>query len=252
MTAETTGVSVSGRAKTSVRENDVSDVETGIEATGQVAAIEGNTLSDVSGPGILVGTPRFLSRHWGRDVGPVRSNTVTGANRGIVVSGVTTLPVEENYLSDIDETALVVEGGVLAPIRSNRVENADRGVAIADDAEVGTVTDNEFTDVRDPGVDRATDTPDGTDPGAQTTPGEETTVTERNTGSTAGPETGTTATSARDTGSPAGRDDESDEGGESDSGGSGPGLGIGTALAGLGGAGYLLRRRLGDDGPESE
>jgi len=165
---------------------------------------------------------------------------------------VTTLPVEENYLSDIDETALVVEGGVLAPIRSNRVENADRGVAIADDAEVGTVTDNEFRNVRDPGVDRATDTSDGTDPGAQTTPGEETTVTERNTGSTAGPEAGTTATSARDTRSPSGRDDESDEGGESDSGGSGPGLGIGTALAGLGGAGYLLRRRLGDDGPESE
>jgi len=252
LTAETTGVSVSGRAKTSVRENDVSDVETGIEATGQVAAIEGNTLSNVSGTGILIGTPRFLSRHWGRDVGPVRSNTVTGANRGIVVSGVTTLPVEENYLSDIDETALVVEGGVLAPIRSNRVENADRGVAIADDAEVGTVTDNEFRNVRDPGVDRATDTPDGTDLGTRTTPGEETTVTERNTGSTAGPEAGTTATSARDTRSPSGRDDESDEGGESDSGGSGPGLGIGTALAGLGGAGYLLRRRLADDGPESE
>ncbi|MFC7058894.1 NosD domain-containing protein [Halovenus salina] len=249
LTANTTGIrvghrvpfrdsmTVSGRAKTTVRGNAITDVETGIDVAAQVAAIEGNDLSNIGGTGILVGTPRFLSRHFGQEIGPVRSNTVTGASRGIVVEGVMTRPVEENDLSDIAETALVVEGGVLAPVQANSVENAQRGITVGDEAEVATVSDNEFMNVNEPGDSVETDSETGTEnqddsnetPTATETP---TTPTETETESTATPV-------ATATDSP-----------ESD--GSGPGLGVGSALAGLGGMGYLLKQRLSDDGTDTE
>ncbi|PSP15153.1 hypothetical protein BRC62_08110, partial [Halobacteriales archaeon QH_10_67_13] len=82
LTAKTTGISVgrrvdvqdsvtvTGRAKITIRENSIADVETGIDVAGQVAAVEGNSLSDIGAEGINIGTQRFLSRHWGRDIGP--------------------------------------------------------------------------------------------------------------------------------------------------------------------------------------
>ena len=45
-------------------------------------------------------------------------------------------------------------------------------------------------------------------------------------------------------------DSDADAGGDDDADGFGPGFGVGGALAGLGGAGYLLRRRLADGGSE--
>jgi len=241
VTAEATGIGVAGRADVAVRGNDLTGVETGIAATRQVGAIADNSLSDVDGTGILVATPRFLSRHWGQEIGPVRSNTVTGANRGIVVEGVTTLPVEENDLSDIDDTAIVVEGGVLAPVRANSVENAATGIAVADDAEVTAVRGNEFTDVRNPGDGVETATPEG----GRTGDG-----TDSDAGTASPKETGPAPTDGTPSGDDA--DPATDGVGGPDSNASGPGLGIGSALAGLGGAGYLLGRRLTHDGTESE
>lgn len=222
-------VTVTGRTKTTIRENTVTDAETGIDVAGQVAGIEGNTLSNIGGTGIVVGTPRFLSKHWGQEIGPVRSNTVTGANRGIVIDGVVTLPVEGNELSDITETALVVNGGVLAPIQSNRVDTARTGLVIAEGAEVASLADNEFTNIEEPGDDRRADDSDG----SEQTDG---TVTDDRT-----PSVADTESASNDTTSPSA--DTSDSG----SGASGPGFGVGSTLAALGGAGYFLKHWLSDD-----
>jgi hypothetical protein len=239
LTADATGITVAGRAKVTVRANDVTDVETGIEAVGQVDAIEANSLSDIGGTGISVGTPRFLSRHWGQEIGPVRSNTVTGATRGIAIEGVTTRPVEENDLSDIGETALVVNGGILAPLRSNSIENAQRGITIADDADVATVSDNEFTNVEEPGDGVEADDAPGDDQ-SDTTPEPTETPDQRNTDEpTPEPTVSPTETEA----GPA-----ATETAEAD--GSGSGFGIGSAVAGLGTVGYLLKRRWADDETE--
>ena len=227
---------VTGRAKTTVRGNSISEVETGIDAVGRVAAVEGNTLSKVEATGIQVGTPRFLSRHWGQEIGPIRSNTVTDANRGVVVSGVVTRPVEENTLSDITAGALVVEGAVLAPIRDNSVDGAGTGLDVADGARAPTITGNELTDVRDPGDGRVTDGSTetgyvaGTDTAADTASVPATATTSDT------PEATATDTVAAD---------------DSGSGGPVPGFGFGSALAALGGASYLLRQRLSDDGDDS-
>ena len=56
-------------------------------------------------------------------------------------------------------------------------------------------------------------------------------------------------------GNETGDGDETGDGNETDDGnesgdGSGPGFGVGTALASLGGAGYLLKQRLGSDDTE--
>jgi len=237
---------VTGRARTTISENAITDVETGIDVAGQVAAIDGNSLSNVAGDAIRLGTQRFLSRHWGADIGPIRSNTITDANRGIVVSGVLTLPLEENSLTDITETALVVDGAVLAPIRSNRVDGARTGLAVADGAEVTTVTDNQFTDIQQPDDGEVSDGTDETETGGgDGTEGTETSDrddTEETTSGAATPSTtdpGDTATEAGDPGT-------------SGSDGSTPGFGVGSALATLGGAGYLLHRRFADDDTESE
>ncbi|PSQ20484.1 hypothetical protein BRD06_12370, partial [Halobacteriales archaeon QS_9_67_15] len=45
-------------------------------------------------------------------VGPIQSNRTSAAGTGIVVSGFTNRLVEGNELSDIDGTAVSVEGGV--------------------------------------------------------------------------------------------------------------------------------------------
>ena len=153
----------------------------------------------------------------------------------------TTLPVEENDLSDIDDTAIVVEGGVLAPVRANSVENAATGIAVADDAEVTAVRGNEFTDVRNPGDGVETATPEG----GRTGDG-----TDSDAGTASPKETGPAPTDGTPSGDDA--DPATDGVGGPDSNASGPGLGIGSALAGLGGAGYLLGRRLTHDGTESE
>jgi PGF-CTERM protein len=252
ITAKTTGVSVgslvpfrdtttvSGRVKTTVRRNAITDVETGIDAPGRVAAVEGNTLSNVGGAGIRVGTPRFLSRHWGQDVGPVRSNTVTAATRGIVVSGVMTLPVEENSLSDITETALVVAGDVLAPIRANSVDGARTGLDILDGASAPTVTGNEFSNIRDPGDDRGADDSEPTTSATEPDTADET---------VADPQEGTTEPVADPS---EGTDTAADGTTDPSSSAPVPGFGIGGALAGLAGASYLLRRRLVDDGPDAD
>jgi PGF-CTERM protein len=237
---------VTSRAETTVRENAITDVETGIDVAGQVAAIEENALSNVAGDAIHLGTPRFLSRHWGADIGPVRSNTITSAGRGIVVSGVLTRPLEENTLTDVAETALVVDGAVLAPIRSNRVDGARTALAVAEDAAVTTVTDNVFTNVRQPDDgDVSTDTEETETSGRTSTSETETTGSE-----------GTAETpSATVTPPTAGPDDtepEASDPGTSASDGSTPGFGVGSALATLGGAGYLLHRRLVGDETESE
>jgi PGF-CTERM protein len=249
LTANTTAVSVgrrvevqnsttvTSRAKTTVRGNAISDVETGIDAAGNVAAIEGNSLSNIDTAGIHLGTPRFLSRHWGADIGPIRSNRITGANRGIVISGVLTLPVEENTLSDITETALVVDGAVLAPIRANSIDGAQTGLAIADDAEVASLTDNEFTNIQQPGDEEGLGDADETGNSDQDGTDNETTP-EEDTDSTAEPEDD--------------METETDEADESASDGSGPGFGIGSALVSLAGAGYLLQRRYSNDETESE
>ena len=260
LTADATAISVgrqlefrdtttaSGRAKATIRENAITEVETGIDVAGQVAAIDGNSLSNVGGDAIHLGTPRFLSRHWGTDIGPVRSNTITGANRGIVVSGVLTRPIEENSLTDIADTALVVDGAVLAPIRANSVDGARTALAIAEDAEVATVTDNEFTDVRQPDdgdVSTGTDETETTGrDGTERTTTSEQDGTER-TETTSGAVT-TSTTDPGDTGTEAG------DPGTSGQDGSTPGFGIGGALASLGGVGYLLHRRFADDETESE
>ena len=249
LTAKTTGISVgrrvdfrdsvtvTGRAKTTVRENAITDVETGIDVAGQVAAIEGNSLSNIGTTGINLGTPRFLSRHWGRDIGPIRANTITDSTRGIVVSGALTLPVEENTLSDITETALVIDGAVLAPIRSNSIDGAQTGLTVADDAEVATLTGNEFENIEEPGDEETLDDADETE-----TPEQDDTDDETNSGEDTEP----TAVPEEDTGT------ETARAAESNSDASGPGFGIGSALVSLGGAGYLLRRRFSDDETESE
>jgi PGF-CTERM protein len=54
--------------------------------------------------------------------------------------------------------------------------------------------------------------------------------------------------SSSDDGSDSATDDSSDT--ESSGDGSGPGFGVGGALAGLGGAGYLLKRRFDDENRE--
>ena len=233
VTAKTTGISVgsrlpfqdsttvSGRMKTTIRGNSITDVETGIDAPGRVAAVEENDLSNIGGTGILVETPRFLSRHWGQEIGPVRSNTITAANRGIVVPGVMNLPVEENSLSDITETALVVERAVLAPIRANSVDGARTGLEVAEDGTAPTITGNEFTDVQEPGDGQMTDSSDESDTGSTSDPSDES-------------------------------DTDPDDTNSSDSGASGPGLGIGSALVGLGTAAYLLQQRLSGDETDSE
>jgi PGF-CTERM protein len=248
LTATTTGISVgrqvpfrdsvtvTGRAKTTVRENSVTDVETGIDVAGQVAAIEGNSLSNIGTDGIHLGTPRFLSRHWGHDIGPIRSNTITGSNRGIVVSGVMNLPIEENTLSDITETALVVGGAVLAPIRSNSIDGAKTGLAIADNAEVATLTNNEFLNIQQPGDEAGSSDADDTGTSEQDGTDDET---------TSGEDDEPTANPEDDT------ETEVEEASESDSDGSGPGFGIGSALVSLGGVGYLLQRRFTDNETES-
>jgi PGF-CTERM protein len=248
LTAKTTAISVgeripfrdsttvTGRPKTTVRRNSITDVETGIDVAGQVAAVEDNTLSNIGTTGIRLGTPRFLSRHWGQDIGPVRSNTITGVNRGIVVSGVMTLPVEQNTLSDIAETALVVDGAVLAPIRANSIDGARTGLTIADDAEVTTLTDNEFINIQEPGDEKGPD--DAGETGASDQDGtDDGTTAQEDTESTADPEDDT------ETGA-----DETAESGSDDSG---PGFGIPSTLVSLGGAGYLLKRRFSDDETES-
>lgn len=258
LTAETTAIgvgrrvefrdttTVTSRAETTVRENAITDVETGIDVAGQVAAVDGNSLSNVAGDAIHIGTPRFLSRHWGADIGPVRSNTITGANRGIVVSGVLTRPLEENSLSDVAETALVVDGAVLAPIRANSVDGARTGLAVAEDAEVTTVTDNEFTNVRQPDDgDVSTGTEETETTGRGSTSETETTGQESTAETTSGAVTPSTV-------DPDGTETEADETGTSASDGSTPGFGAGSALATLGGVGYLLHRRFADDETESE
>lgn len=249
LTGETTGVSVgrrvdfrdsvtvTGRAKATIRGNSITDTETGIDVAGQVAAIEGNTISNSSSTGIRLGTPRFLSRHWGVEIGPIRSNTITGTNRGIVVSGVMNRPVEANTLADITGTALVVDGSVLAPIRANSVDGAQTGLTIADDAEVGTLTDNEFVNIQQPGDEEGRDDASDGGTGDQDGTGD---------GTTAGEDGDSTAGSGDDT------ETETNETDDSDSDASGPGFGIGSALVSLGGAGYLLRRRLSDDGAGPE
>ena len=249
LTAETTGISVgrrvdfrdsvtvTGRAKTTVRENAITDVETGIDVAGQVAAIEGNSLSNIGTTGINLGTPRFLSRHWGHDIGPVRANTITDSTRGIVVSGVVTLPVEENTLSDITETAFVINGAVLGPVRSNSINGAQTGLTIADDAEVATLTGNEFENIEEPGDEETLDDADETETSEQDDTDDET---------NSGEDTEPTAVPEEDTGTETARAD----GSNSDA--SGPGFGIGSALISLGGVGYLLRRRFSDDETESE
>ncbi|WP_336326778.1 S8 family serine peptidase [Halovenus sp. HT40] len=245
LTANTTGISVgrqvpfrdsttvTGRTKTTVRDNSVTDAETGIDVAGQVAAIEGNSLSNIGTAGIRLGTPRFLSRHWGLDIGPIRSNNITGANRGIVVSGVLTLPIEENTLSDITETAFVVDGAVLAPIRANSVDGAQTGLTVGDDAEVATLADNEFANIQQPGDEEELGETDETGMSDEDS-------TDDDTPSDGGSE------------STADPDDDAADTSDSDSDGSGPGFGIGSALVSLGGAGYLLQRRLSDDDAASE
>ncbi|WP_436903656.1 S8 family serine peptidase [Halovenus halobia] len=243
LTAETTAISVgrqvdfrdtvtvTGRAKTTVRDNSIADVETGIDVVGQVAAVDGNTLSNIDATAIHLGTPRFLSRHWGVDIGPIRSNTITGSGRGIVVSGVLTSPIEKNDLSDIDATALVVEGAVLAAIRANRIDGAQTGLTIADGAEVTTLADNEFTNIQQPGDEAQSDETDETDTGNQDDTDE--------TGS------GEDTESATDSGSEAETSEDGD--GDADSDAGGPGFGLVSALVSLGGAGYLLGRQGDDD-----
>lgn len=248
LTATTTAVSVgrqvpfrdsttvTSRATTTITGNSITDVETGIDVAGQVAAIGDNEISNVSGTAIQLGTPRFLSLHWGASIGPIRSNTITEANRGIVVSGVLTLPIEENSLSAITETALVVEGAVLAAIRSNSVQNAGTGLSVAEDGEVGELIDNEFTDIREPGDEAdLTSTPTETDVHTTTAGTDLPTTT-----AGAGTDEATPTASPRP-------DTESD-----DSGVFGPGFGVGAALAGLGLAGYRLRGRLSGDGADAE
>nr|WP_303651896.1 S8 family serine peptidase [Halovenus rubra] len=227
---------VTSRAKTTVRGNAITDVETGIDVAGQVGAIEGNSLSNIDTVGIHLGTPRFLSRHWGQDVGPIRSNTITGANRGIVVSGSMTRPVESNTLSDITETAFVVDGAILAPIRANSVDGAQRGLDIANDAEVAKVTDNEFVNIQQPGDEEGSEDADEAETSEQDNTDEET-MSGDDTESTADPEDDMAT--------------KTDEAGESESDASGPGFGIGSALVSLGGVGYLLQRRLSDEDTES-
>jgi hypothetical protein len=249
VTAATAGISVgrrlpfrdsttvTSRSKTTVRDNSVTDVETGIAVAGQVAAIDGNDISNAGTAGIRLGTQRFLSRHWGADIGPIRSNTITGANQGIVVSGVMTRPVEGNTLSDIAETALVIDGAVLAPVRANSVDGARTGLSIGDDAEVGTLSDNEFNNIQQPGD-------EGESGETDTTPSDDQDGTAEETTARAETEPATTPEDSTDTGA----DGTSD----SSPGGSGPGFGLGSALASLGGAGYLLQRRLRDDDPDAE
>jgi len=135
---------------------------------------------------------------------------------------------------------------VLAPIRSNRVDGARTGLAVADGAEVTTVADNEFTDIQQPDDGEVSDGTDETETGGgDGTEGTETSDrddTEETTSGAATPSTtdpGDTATEAGDPGT-------------SGSDGSTPGFGVGSALATLGGAGYLLHRRFADDDTESE
>lgn len=229
-------VTVTGRAKTTVRDNEIADVETGIDVVGQVSAVEGNTLSNIGTTGIHLGTPRFLSRHWGVTIGPIRSNTITGSGRGVVVSGVLTSPVEENDLSDIETTALVVEGAVLAAIRANSVDGAQTGLTIADGAEVTTLADNEFSNTRQPGDEAQSSETDEADTGSQDGTDDE---------SASGEDTESDSDSVSET------ERDTDDSGDSNSDAGGPGFGLVSALVSLGGAGYLLQRR-GDDDTDSE
>ncbi|PSP65866.1 hypothetical protein BRC79_08040 [Halobacteriales archaeon QH_8_67_27] len=162
-----------------------------------------------------------------------------------MVSGFTNRPVEGNELSDIDGTAMSVEGGVLAPVRTNSIDGAQRGIVVADGAEAAAITGNELRNVRDSedGASSAsTATPDSV--AATTTPGD------------SGVSEGAPAAETGSPGTPpqagTGSDDEPGESGgaTTDSGsasGSGPGFGLGSAVATLGGAGYLVAKRLGTD-----
>jgi PGF-CTERM protein len=76
------------------------------------------------------------------------------------------------------------------------------------------------------------------------------TATDRDADAAASDSTPTTTPTGTPTPSPAPRDDASDPESESTSGESGPGFGVLTALAGLGGLAYALRRRFGDEQSE--
>jgi len=167
--AATTGVGLAGLSGGTAS----GGVETGTDVTGQVAGTEGNRLTDVAGTAIRLGTRRFLVDAQRQAAGPIQSNRISAAGTGIVVSGFTNRPVEGNELSDIDGTAVSVEGCVLAPIRTNSIDGAQRGIVVADGAEAAATTGNELRNVRDSedGASSAsTATPDSV--AATTTPGD--------------------------------------------------------------------------------
>lgn len=152
VTAGGTGVASAGATTITIRANDIHDVETGIDARSQVASIHGNDLTGIDGTAITVGLPEHLFDVQQLETGPVADNTVTNATVGIAVPGYTNGAIRDNSLTEIADTAILVEGGVHAPITNNVIDSADTAVHVADDATVDEVSNNALRDVTTAGA----------------------------------------------------------------------------------------------------